>query len=118
MSSPFPAPSYPLAMNEPDDPLAPVRERFVASLSGWREEISSLEANQDHDGLRAECHRVKGTAAMLQLPELSACAKACEGLVGDGSYGSSEWDVALSNLHEALDQLFDRPTSPSSEGAA
>ena len=54
--------------------MADLRQQSAATLA----ELEAALIAVDHDRLRAGAHRLKGSAGMLGLPRLSACAKSLE----------------------------------------
>lgn len=66
------------ASTEESDAMDEIRGRFVASLPAWRARAEELRSADDVEGLRSQCHRIKGTAGVLGLVDLSASAARCE----------------------------------------
>lgn len=57
--------------DDDDDPLAEIRVRFVKSLDDWKRVAVEHAADGDADALRAHCHRIKGTSAVLGFRPLA-----------------------------------------------
>lgn len=70
--------------DEEDDFLAPLRARFRAGLGSRRLAIESAASEGDHDGLRRELHKLRGTAGGYGYEALARAAGAAEEAVRAG----------------------------------
>lgn len=74
----------------PSDPLAPIRQRFVATIGGHLQEIALLRGNaatpeDEREALRGIgliAHRVAGVAATLGFEDLGRIAAALDQKIG------------------------------------
>lgn len=101
----------------PSDPLAPIRQRFVATLTGHLKEIAILrrnasspeEAREALRGVGLIAHRVAGVAATLGFEDLGRIAAALDQKIGSAMKARSpdlpefdqSVDLFLVALHKA-----------------
>lgn len=87
-------PPAPAPAAEPDDYLAPLRERFRAGLPGRLATLEERRARGDAEGFAREAHKLKGAAAGYGFAVLSEAAAAAEeasrGPAGDLSHPAVE----------------------------
>lgn len=101
----------------PSDPLAPIRQRFVATIAGHLQEIALLrrsaagpeEGREALRGIGLIAHRVAGVAATLGFEELGRLAAALDQKIGSAMKTTSpdlpefdpSVDLFLVALHKA-----------------
>lgn len=69
--------------------------------------LAEALANSDYERLRATAHKLKGSAGMLGLPRLSACAKTIEFAAKEGNDTAAK--ISLAALHLAFNATLSEP---------
>ena len=82
--------------------MAAVRARFVAGVPGERAALSDAIARADHEALRQQVHRLKGSAGTFGFMEVSAAAAAVERAVRDDPPSAPERLAQLDALLAGL----------------
>ncbi len=89
-----------------EDPLAEIRERFVQSLADWKTLAETLREASELNELRSQCHRIKGTAAMLGCHPLSKAGAAAEAALREAPADQPNLESIITTL-EAIYQNID-----------